>query len=57
MNKPDEPEPVTIEITVDTSRFTAAVHRAQASTLFAFHPDLGDLNDSLGNLYGSSFED
>lgn len=53
----DEPEPVTIEITADTSQFTEALHQAQASTLFALHPELGDLNGSLDNLYGSSFED
>lgn len=53
----DQPEPVTIEITVDTSQFTEGLHRAQAAALFALHPELGALNDSLDNVYGSSFED
>lgn len=40
MSEQEEPEPVTIEISVDTSRFTTALQGAQASLTFAFHPDL-----------------
>ncbi|GAX57307.1 hypothetical protein [Streptomyces olivochromogenes] len=36
----DEPEPVTIEITIDASRAVDALQKAQASFMFAFHPDL-----------------
>ncbi|MFC8515497.1 hypothetical protein [Streptomyces sp. NPDC057257] len=51
-----EREPVTVEITVDAGSLVAGLQRAQAATLFAFHPDLGDLNGSLDNLYGDNFE-
>lgn len=40
MSEQDEPEPVTIQINIDTSRFTAAIQGAQASLMFAFHEDL-----------------
>jgi hypothetical protein len=36
----DEPEPVTVEITVDASRAINALQKTQASLMFAFHPDL-----------------
>lgn len=52
----DELEPMTIEITVDTGPFVKGLHRAQAAALFAFHPDLNDLNGSLDNLFGNGFE-
>jgi hypothetical protein len=52
----EQPEPVTVEITVDASQFTEGLRRAQAAALFALHPELADLNDSLDNLYGGSFE-
>lgn len=51
------PEPVTIEITVDATSAIEALRRAQAGVLFAFHPDLSDLDDSMDNVFGGSFED
>lgn len=35
-----EPEPVTVEITVDTSRFTRALQSAHSRVFFMTHPDL-----------------
>ncbi|MGW0837527.1 hypothetical protein [Streptomyces prunicolor] len=40
MSDEPEPEPLIVEFTIDTSRFTAAAQGAQASLMFAFHPDL-----------------
>lgn len=53
----DAPEPVTVEITVDATSAVEALRRAQAGVLFAFHPDLSDLDDSMDNVFGGSFED
>ncbi|MET7944269.1 hypothetical protein [Streptomyces sp. NPDC005302] len=47
MSEPEEPEPVTIEFTVDTGRFTAAAQGAQSSLMFASHPDLRGEADQL----------
>lgn len=35
-----EPEPLVIEITVDTGRFTRALESAHSAIVFATHPDL-----------------
>lgn len=40
MREPDEPKPLTVELTADTSGITDAVRRTQASLMFGFHPDL-----------------
>lgn len=38
----DEPEPVTIEITIDAGPAIEALRKAQATIMFGFHPDLRD---------------
>lgn len=48
--QPDEAQPpdVEIEIVVDTSRATDAIHRVQAAIMFGFHPDLRESGDQPG---------
>lgn len=36
----DEPEPLVIEITADTTKAVESLWQAQGAMMFAFHPDL-----------------
>lgn len=52
-----EPDPVTIRISVDTSKAVGAFQRAQSAVVFTFHPDLHDLDRELGNTFPRAFND
>lgn len=51
MGQPEDPPPLRVEISVDTSGLTEAAHKFKAALLFGYHPDLEALDDELDILY------
>jgi hypothetical protein len=52
-----EPNPISIEISVDASKALDAFQRAQSAVVFTFHPDLHDLGRELDNTFPHAFGD